>query len=181
VWNPSLQPARTVPFGTGATTFSAFLSPARPVNGLLWGIGPAVQIPTASDSSLGSNVWGAGPTGVLVYMGGPWVAGALANNVWSLGGSTGLGGTRYNRFLTQPFVNYNFDGGWYVGSSPIITADWLASGQNAWTLPLGAQVGRVIKLGGKLPINLLAGTYYNVLRPEYGGTWQLRTQLVVIF
>src|SRR5690242_15558235 len=27
IWNPSLQPAQTVPFGTGPTTFSAFLSP----------------------------------------------------------------------------------------------------------------------------------------------------------
>jgi hypothetical protein len=47
-----------------------------------------VQIPTISDTSLGSNVWGAGLTGVLVYMNGPWVASALANNVWSLGGTS---------------------------------------------------------------------------------------------
>src|SRR5271154_5237450 len=33
VWSPSLDPAHTVPFGTGPTTFSAFLSPSNPVNG----------------------------------------------------------------------------------------------------------------------------------------------------
>ena len=44
--DPSLQPAQTVPFGTGPTTFSAFLSPAKPVNGWVWGVGPVVQIPT---------------------------------------------------------------------------------------------------------------------------------------
>jgi hypothetical protein len=27
IWQPSLQPVQTVPFGTGPTTFSAFLSP----------------------------------------------------------------------------------------------------------------------------------------------------------
>jgi hypothetical protein len=43
----------------------------------------------------------------------------------------GPGGTRYNTFLVQPFVNYNFGEGWYVGSSPIITANWLTSGNNA--------------------------------------------------
>lgn len=113
VWQPSFQPAQTVPFGTGPTTFSAFLSPSKPVNGWLWGIGPVLQIPTISNESLGSNVWGGGPTGVLVYMKGPWVAGVLANNVWSFGGTSGLGGTRYNMFLTQPFANYNFGEGWY--------------------------------------------------------------------
>ncbi len=181
IWQPSLQPTETVPFGTGPTTFSAFLSPSKPVNGWLWGVGPVVQVPTISNSSLGSNVWGAGPTGVLVYMKGPWVAGALVNNVWSFGGTSVPGGTKYNMFLTQPFVNYNFGGGWYVGTSPIITANWLTSGNNAWTLPLGGQVGRVIKIGGKLPVNLSLGAYYNALRPEFGATWQLRTQITLIF
>jgi hypothetical protein len=181
IWQPSLQPARTVPFGTGPTTFSAFLSPANPVNGWLWGIGPAIQVPTISSATLGSNVWGAGPTGVLVYMKGPWVAGVLANNVWSFGGTSEPGGTKYNMFLVQPFVNYNFGEGWYVGTSPIITANWLTSGNNAWTLPLGGNVGRVVKIGGKLPVNFSIGAYYNALRPEYGSTWQLRTQVTLIF
>jgi hypothetical protein len=181
IWQPSLQPANTVPFGTGAITFSAFLSPKNPTNGWLWAVGPVFQVPTISDKTLGSNVWGAGPTAAIVYMKGPWVAGGLANNVFSLGGTQGLGGTRYNTFLLQPFANYNFGGGWYVGSAPIITANWLTSGNNAWTLPVGAQVGRVMKIGGKLPVNFLVGTYYNALRPEFGSTWQLRTQVTLIF
>ncbi len=181
IWQPSLQPANTVPFGTGPITFSAFLSPKNPTNGWLWAVGPVFQVPTISDKSLGSNVWGAGPTAAIVYIKGPWVAGALANNVWSLGGTQGLGGSRYNTFLVQPFANYNFGGGWYVGSAPIITANWLTAGNEAWTLPVGAQVGRVIKVFGKLPVNLLLGAYYNALRPEFGSTWQLRTQITLIF
>jgi hypothetical protein len=181
IWQPSLQPAKTVPFGTGPTTFSAFLSPANPVNGWLWGIGPVVQIPTISDATLGSNVWGGGPTGVIVYMKGPWVAGVLANSILSFGGTQGLGGTHYNSFLTQPFANYNFGQGWYVGSAPIITASWPAVQNKAWTLPVGGQVGRVLKIGGKLPVNLSLGVYYNAVRPEFGSTWQLRTQITFIF
>jgi hypothetical protein len=181
IWQPSLQPARTVPFGTGPITFSAFLSPSKPVNGWLWGLGPVVQVPTASNGTLGSNVWGAGPTGVLVYMNGPWVAGVLVNNVWSLGGVSAAVGTKYDNFLAQPFVNYNFGRGWYVGTSPVITANLLTSGDKAWTLPLGGQVGRVIKIGGKLPVNLSLGAYYNALRPQFGSTWQLRTQVTFIF
>ena len=113
-------------------------------------------------------------------MRGPWVAGVLANNVSSFGGTSCLGGTRYNTFLTQPFFNYNFGEGWYAGSAPIITANWLTAGNKAWTLPVGAQVGRVVKIGGKLPVNFLVGAYYNALRPQFGSTWQLRTQITLI-
>jgi hypothetical protein len=181
IWQPSLAPAHTVPFGTGPTSFSAFLAPSNPTNGWLWGAGPVVQIPTISSATLGSNLWGGGPTGVLVYMKGPIVAGALANNVWSFGGTSGPDGTAYNNFLLQPFFNYNFGGGWYVGTSPIITANWMTAGNHAWTLPIGGNAGRVIKLGGKLPVNLSLGIYGNVLRPEFGPTWQLRTQITFIF
>ncbi len=180
IWNPSLLPAPSVPQGIGPTTFSAFLSPKNPTNGWLWGVGPVVQIPTITSPTLGSNVWGLGPTAVIVYMGGPIVTGALVNNVWSLGGTSGPNGTKYATFLTQPFFNYNFQGGWFVGTAPIVTANELASGQK-WTVPVGAQGGRLIKLFGKLPVNFLVGGYYNVVTPQYGARWQLRTQVAVIF
>jgi hypothetical protein len=179
IWNPDLSPAPGVSFGTAPTTFSAFLSPAKMSNGWLWGAGPAIQIPTISDPTMGSSVWGAGPTGVLVYMKGPWVVGALANNIWSLGGRQGVGGNSYNNFLVQPFVNYNFSGGWYIASSPIITAGWQISGPK-WTVPLGGSIGRVIRIG-KLPVSLSIGGYYNALRPVGGASWQMRTQLTLIF
>ena len=63
---------------------------------------------------------------------------------------------------------------------PVITANWLA-GSKKWTLPLGAQVSRLIKIGGKLPVNLLLGAYYNALRPRFAGNWQLRTQIAFVF
>jgi hypothetical protein len=180
IWQPSLQPQHTVPFGTGPTLVSAFLAPANPINGWLFGFGPVVQLPTITDKTLGSNVWGAGPTAVLVYMKGPWVVGALANNVWSAGGTSGLGGTRYNNFLAQPIVNYNLSHGWFLGTGPIITANWLASGKNVWTVPIGAGGGRLIFIGGKLPINLGLSMYYIPVRPEFAATWQLRMQITVV-
>jgi hypothetical protein len=48
-------------------------------------------------------------------------------------------------------------------------------------VPVGLQVGRLIKIGGKLPVNLLIGAYYNVVRPELGATWSLRTQVAFVF
>ena len=77
-------------------------------------------------------------------------------------------------------MNYNFGQGWFVSTSSIITTNWDSSGEK-WTLPVGGQFGRLIKLGGKLPVNLLIGAYYNALRPTGAGTWQLRTQVAVIF
>ena len=139
-WSGSRRSNRRKPCRSAPARRRSRLSSRRanPVNGWLWGVGPVVQIPTISNKSLGSNVWGGGPTGVLVYMKGPWVAGVLANNVWSFGGTPGLGGTRYNTFLTQPFVELQFRRGMVCRQPPIITANWLTSGNNAWTLPVGA-------------------------------------------
>jgi hypothetical protein len=181
VWSPSYQPAQSVPFGLAPTTFSAFLSPKNPIDGWVWGVGPITELPTITSKTLGSNVWGLGPAVVVVKLAGPIVAGVLVNNVFSLGGTPSPGGTRYSLFTVNPFFNYNFGEGWYVGTSPIITANWLTAGNNAWTLPVGAAVGRVVKIGGKVPVNFQIGAYYNALRPEFGGTWQLRTQVTLIF
>jgi hypothetical protein len=80
----------------------------------------------------------------------------------------------------NPFFNDNFPGGWFVGTVPIITANWDGPGTK-WTLPVGVQGGRLIKIGGKLPVNMLLGAYYDAIRPTYGATWQLRAQIAVIF
>ena len=107
----------------------------------------------------------------------PWVYGFLVNNVWSFG--TGGGGS-YNNFLLQPFVNYNFEGGTYLSSSPILTANWKASGSNVWTVPIGMAVGKIFHLG-KLPVNCQIGGYYNVAKPDFGPNWQVRAQIQLMF
>jgi hypothetical protein len=108
------------------------------------------------------------------------VYGLLVNTVSSLGGTSGPGGTRYTLTTINPFLNYNFGEGWFVGTSLVTTANWDTGGQK-WTLPVGAQFGRLIKIADKLPVNLLVGAYYNALRPTGAGTWQLRTQVTFIF
>jgi hypothetical protein len=180
VWNPSFSPVNVPPFGLAPTSFSAFLSPSKPVNGWVWGVGPIAQLPTITHKNIGSNVWGLGPAIVVVKLAGPIVAGMLVNNVVSLGGTSGRGGNQYNVTVINPFFNYNFGGGWFVGTVPILTANWDTGGQK-WTLPVGAQVGRLIKIAGKLPVNLIVGAYYNALRPSGGATWQLRTQVTLVF
>ena len=176
---PGLSPGEGTTFGTGPTQFSAFLSPARPMDGVIWGLGAVVQAPTISNSALGSNIWGAGPSAVALTMQGPWVIGALINNIWSFGGGPR---NTYNTMTLQPFVNYNFphSPGTYLSFSPIITANWEARSGQQWTGPLGMAVGQIFRLGHQ-PVNAQIGAYYNVVRPDIGPEWQVRAQLTFLF
>ena len=181
VWNPDLSPFPSVPQAIAPTDFSAFLSPRNSTSGWTVGAGPIVQLPTATSPTVGSSVWGLGPTAVVVKTTEHIVAGVLVNQVWSLGGvNSGPGGKRYSTFLLEPFFNYNFGHGWFVISAPIITADWETRG----TEMDGARrrgFGRIIKLGGKLPVKLSIGGYYNVVTPQFGARWQLLSGVAVIF
>ena len=80
----------------------------------------------------------------------------------------------------QPFVNYNFKGGAYLTSSPIVTANLNASSGNVWTIPVGGGIGKIFHLG-KLPVNTQIGGYYNVARPEFVGNWTIRAQIQFMF
>jgi hypothetical protein len=137
-----------------------------------------VQAPTHSNSKLGSDSWGLGPSFVVLHLDreSPWVYGVLVNNV----GSTDGGPQSYNNGLIQPFLNYNLPGGTYLTSAPIITANWQADGGNVWTVPIGGGVGRNFHLG-KLPVNTQLSAYYNVVRPDFGANWQIRAQVQFMF
>ena len=68
----------------------------------------------------------------------------------------------------------------FVSSAPIITDDETRAGRK-WTVPVGVVAGRIIKLGGKLPVKVSFGGYYNVVTPQYGARWQLQTVVAAIF
>jgi hypothetical protein len=114
------QPAPVDAFGLGDIQYQGFLSPAKPGK-LIWGVGPVFQFPSATDDQLGTEKWCAGPGVVGLRMDGPWVYGALANNIWSFAGDDARADV--NQMLIQPFVNYNLGRGLAVGTAPIITAN----------------------------------------------------------
>ena len=165
--------------GIGDTVLSAFLSPAKPGH-WIWGVGPVAQLPTNTSDELGNKNWGLGPTFVVLRLehGNPWVYGVLANNIWSL--SSSKQGGSYNNGLIQPFVNYNFKGGFYLVSGPILTVDWKADSGQQWTVPLGGGIGKIFHLG-RLPVNTTLQAYYNVVHPDNGANWQLRAQVQFMF
>ncbi|WP_243361762.1 hypothetical protein [Fundidesulfovibrio terrae] len=166
-------------FGLGDITFTAFFSPAKS-EGFLWGVGPAVVLPSATDPRLlGTGKWSLGPAAVALYSGKKVVAGALFNNVWSVAGDPDR--KNVSQMTLQPFFNYNFKDGWYLCSSPLITANWNASkAQDVWVLPLGGGLGKLFH-AGKLPVNTQLTAYYNVARPREAADWQLRFQLQLLF
>ena len=174
---PAPAPGLRSAFGLGDLNPTLFLSPAKSGK-FIWGAGPALTFPTATDSLLGHGKYSAGPGVVALTMQGPWVIGALANNQWSY---AGWGDQDVNALLVQPFINYNLPHGWYLVTAPIITADWKADSDNRWTVPVGGGIGKIQRFG-KLPVNLQLSAYYNIEKPDNSGAdWQLRFQFQFLF
>jgi hypothetical protein len=161
----------------GYTTF--FLSPEHG-EGFYWGVGPVLYYPSATNSTVGVNKWGSGPSAAFIKEDeSPWVFGAVVNNIWSFGGPPGSS-DRTNQLFLNPFVNYHFSDGWSVGSSPEITANWIASGGN-WTVPVGGGFGKAFHLGGQA-MKLDFNAFYNAIRPKAGNdTWLLQVKLTFQF
>lgn len=177
---PAFAAGQDREFGIGDIQFSAFFSPKQAVGGWVWGAGVIAQLDSATNDRLGQGAWGLGPTAVALHLGQTWVYGALINNVWSV--STDAGRPRVNQMLLQPFLNYNFPDhpGRYLSFSPIITANWEAESGQRWLVPLGIGIGQIMKFGQQ-PVNLQAGAYYNVERPDYASRWQVRLQMQFLF
>ncbi|WP_430823341.1 hypothetical protein [Carboxylicivirga sp. N1Y90] len=145
--------------------------------GLMWGFGPVFELPTGG-STRGTQKWSVGPSLVVMVQPGDWTVGGLINNVWSVAGKSHRDDV--NHMMVNLFTTRQLGGGWYVNSSPIITADWTADSKDRWIVPLGGGGGKLIMLGGKLPLNLQSQLYYNVVRPDFGPEWQWRVQAQIL-
>ena len=185
---PALAPGIDHAFGLGDINPSFFLSPAGSKK-FIWGVGPTFTFPTATASEIGAGKWSLGPTAVALTMQGPWVAGALINNQWSV---AGWGDKNVNAMLLQPFVNYNFGQGLVSGQRPHPHRR-LGGGQrrqvdrargarrrqadpaarSSWATASGDL--------GKLPINTSLQGYWNAVTPDFGPDWQLRFQVQFLF
>ncbi|WP_439182672.1 hypothetical protein [Carboxylicivirga taeanensis] len=161
--------------GLSDIIFTAFYVPEIP--GLTLGIGPVLELPTGGDKR-GTEKWSAGPSVVALIQPKDWTFGLLMNNAWSFAGDSQA--DKVNHMLCNLFVVKQLGDGWYVNSAPIITADWTQKGEDRWIVPLGAGGGRLVMLGGKLPLNLQTQLYYNVVRPDFGPEWQWRLQAQIL-
>jgi len=138
-------------FGLGDINLSLFLSPAKPTSGVIWGAGPVLLLPTATDALIGGKKWGAGPSAVVLAMPGAWTVGALANHLWSFAGDSER--ADIDNTFVQPFVAYTLPNAWTFSIQSESSYNWETA---SWSVPLNFAVSKLVKLG-KLPVSLQAG------------------------
>jgi hypothetical protein len=158
-------------FGLSNMNPQFFFTPAHP-GSFDFAVGPALWLPTATDDTLGINEWGGGPVVVGLTIQGPLLIGFLAQNIWAGDQSHGSSATgdRVNSLLIEPFVFYNFPGGWFLTYRPLITADWTVDEDHRWTVPVGGGFGRVFPVGNMV-LDIHAQAFYNGLtEPAAGST-----------
>jgi len=150
-------------FGLGDINMSLFFSPKKPTSGgLIWGAGPVLLFPTATETLLGAEKWGAGPAMVALTMRGPWTIGMLANHIWSYAGDSDR--QDISNTFVQPFVAYTTPSAWTYSVQSETTYNWKTEN---WSIPLNAAISKLVWLG-KLPVSLQAGVGYWLESPETG-------------
>jgi hypothetical protein len=164
-------------FGLGDINYTAFFSPQSDTKPI-WGFGPSITIPTATDDVRGSGKWSAGPSLVMLVIEKPVLGGVLLRHLWSFAGDEDR--DNVSQTLIQPFGNYNLEGGWYFVTAPAITANWNLPQRDRWTVPLGVGFGKLFKIGSQ-PVNVNVQPYYNVVRPRGAADWQLKFTIQLLF
>lgn len=150
-------------FGLGDINMSLFFSPKEPTSaGLIWGVGPVLLFPTATETLLGGEKWGAGPAVVALTMRGKWTLGLLANHLWSYAGDSDRQDIS-NTFL-QPFVAYTWPNAWTFSVQTETTYNWETEN---WSVPFNIAIAKLVRWG-RLPVSLQAGVGYWLDSPDIG-------------
>ena len=163
--------------GLGDINYSLYFSPVK-YGKVIWGVGPSISMPTATNDQLGSGKWSAGPTAVALTPVDWGSVGILGRQLWSFSGDSDR--TYVNQTLIEPFVNYNLDNGWFLLTDMVMTANWRADSDNTWTVPVGGGVGRVFKIGDQA-INSRLEAYYNVVAPDGSPDWNIAFTFQFLF
>jgi len=174
--NISIPATNSRETGLANIQYQALFTPASPGK-VIWGGGPVFDFPTNSNG-LGSDKWSAGVAVLGLTMPGNWVIGALVQNMWSYAGPGDE--PDVNKFTFQYFVNYNLNNGWYLTSTPIMTADWEKPSGEQWTIPLGGGIGKLARFG-KQPVDFKLQGFGNVEKPEGGPEWSLLFAIKFLF
>lgn len=159
--NPSPGGGTQSASGLGDINYSLYFSPVK-YGKVIWGVGPSINIPSASDDQLGSGKWSAGATAVALTLPKWGSMGILGRQLWSVAGDSDR--QDVSQTLIEPFLNYNLSNGWFLITDMVLTANWKATSGNQWTIPVGGGVGRIFKIG-KQAINSKLEYYYNIEKP----------------
>lgn len=165
---------RTTTFGDTILMENLAPGPAIAGNWLL-GIGPTFILPTAASDHTGQGKWQVGPAAILGYLSKKWILGAFVQNWTSFAGDDDRPDT--NQMNLQPIAAYFFPGGWSVGYSGNVLANWKAGGGDVWTVPVGLGVSKVVKFG-RLPVKInLAGQWMAIHPDDFGQKWDIQATI----
>ena len=164
-------------FGLGDTVQSVFFSPKAPTaSGWIWGAGPVLLVPTATDEVLGSEKWGIGPTAVVLKQQGPWTYGALANHIESFAGDDQR--ADISATFVQPFVAYVTPTQTTYSINTESTYDWEG---NDWSVPVNVSVSQLLRVGNQL-VSVGGGLRYWVTAPDNGPDgWGFRLAVTLLY
>jgi hypothetical protein len=163
-------------FGLGDVVQSLFFSPTKPSpSGIIWGAGPVLLVPTATDSALGAGKWGAGPTAVVLKIAGPITFGALANHIWSFAGKDSRADV--SATFVQPFFAYTTKTATTYSINTETAYDWK---NDIWLVPINLGISQLVVLG-KQPVSIGGGVRYWVESPAGGPDWGFRLSLSLLF
>ncbi len=161
--------------GLGEILIETFFSPAK-ASGFVWGIGPVVSFPTATNEAVSTGCFAAGPVVALVYMEGPWVLGMLLTQ---LDAFARMGSQHLDTTSLQIFVNYNLPNAWSVGTAPTLVQNWNLHGTQL-LVPVGAAIAKTLTIAHQ-PISLSFSYYANVVHPEGQSPWLTRFVVTFMF
>ena len=161
--------------GLSDITQSFFFSPKKPVGGLILGFGPVMLYPSATDSLLGTERWGAGPTFLVLKQVGGWTYGALLNHIWSYAGDDQR--DYVSSTFIQPFISYTTKTKTTFGLNSESTYDWHNS---QWTVPINLSISQLVKLG-KMPVQFALGAKYYAGGPDGAPDWGIRFVVTPLF
>ncbi|MFT6051113.1 MAG: hypothetical protein ACI9B9_000753 [Halioglobus sp.] len=132
--------------GLGDVVQSVFFSPKQATeSGWIWGGGPVLLLPTATDELLGSEKWGLGPTAVVLKQSGQWTYGALANHIWSVAGDDNR--ADISTTFLQPFASYTTKDAITFALNTESTYDWESE---QWAVPINFTATKVTQFGNQL-------------------------------
>jgi hypothetical protein len=164
-------------FGLGDIIQSFFLSPSELTErGWVWGVGPVILLPTASEDVLGTEKFGLGPTAVFLKQQGPWTVGVLANHIWSVAGDNDRADV--SATYIEPWVTYTTKANTSISMSVETVYDWQA---DEASIPVNFIVDQLFQVGGQY-ISVGGAVKYWVDSPPGGPEgFGYRLQLTFLF
>jgi hypothetical protein len=161
--------------GLGDVLMTPWFSPKK-TGGIIWGAGPVLSLPVATDPSLGSEKFGLGLSFVVLAQPGKFTIGTLFNHIWSVAGAKDR--SDVSTMFWQPFLNYNLGNGLAVGASSEISTNWKAD--QKVTAPLLFQISKVA-LVGRRPVNFAWAAGPMLASPDGGAEWRFRFQMTLLY